>query len=61
MFFEKIRSMKMSLQPTIWQIICNRSNKNNTKSNYELVPWLKKFEKNYTVHHLFVRNQEFQY
>ena len=55
----------------IWQIVCNSSNKNNThmweslhifllESTYKLVPWLKKFEKKYTVHHLLVRDQEFQ-
>ena len=30
------------------------------KSTYKLVPWLKKFEKKYTVHPLLVRDQKFQ-
>ena len=68
MLFEKICSVTMPQQRTIWQLTCNTSNKNNThtleslhiflESNYKLVPWLKKFEKVYTVHHLFVRHQE---
>ena len=55
----------------IWQIVCNSSKKNNTHmmgklahisrvNLYKLVPWLKKFHKKYTVHHLLVYDQEFQ-
>ena len=54
----------------IWQIVCNSSNKNNTHNEkaciyiskvnfYKFVPWLKKFDKKYTVHHLPVCDQEF--
>ena len=69
MFFEKIGSVTMSQQPSIWQIMCNSSNKNNTHTleslhiflepNYKLVPWLKKFEKvqlQFIIHLCVVRN-----
>ena len=54
----------------IWQIVCNSSNKNThiweslhifQESTYKLFPWPKKFNKKYTVHHLLVHDQEFQY
>ena len=70
---EKLMNNKLQnthqIVKAIQKRVCNSSNKNTyiweslhifLESTDKLFPWLKKFDKKYTVHHLLMHNQEFQ-